>query len=211
VSLALLATKFHIPTPRTEMVPRLGLARITYISGATALEQNRRFPMTAQKLEAERALRACGVPFTLFCPTWPLEQLPRLAQGGKPMVIADDPPLYHWFAAGDLARMVSAAYRLEAAAGKKLFVHGPEAMTMIEALARYCRVFYPEVESIPVMPIDAARAAAKSTGNQMLGFFAELMAYFEKVGELGDPGEANRLLGAPATTLDEWIDQQKTE
>jgi predicted membrane GTPase involved in stress response len=49
------------------------------------------------------------------------------------------------------------------------------------------------------------RATAKSTGNQMLGYFAELMAYFEKVGEMGDPAEANQLLGAPATTLDDWL------
>jgi hypothetical protein len=43
----------------------------------------------------------------------------------------------------------------------------------------------------------------------MLGFFAELMAYFEQAGEMGDPAEANRLLGAPATTLDAWIEQRK--
>ena len=43
------------------------------------------------------------------------------------------------------------------------------------------------------------------TGNQMLGFFAGLMAYFEKAGEPGDPTEANQLLGAPATTLEAWM------
>ena len=43
----------------------------------------------------------------------------------------------------------------------------------------------------------------------MLGMFAELMAYFDQVGEMGDPAEANRLLGAPATTLEAWIAQRK--
>jgi hypothetical protein len=52
------------------------------------------------------------------------------------------------------------------------------------------------------MPIQAARATAASTGNRMLGFFAEWMAYFEKVGEMGDPAEANALLGG-------WIAQRK--
>jgi uncharacterized protein YbjT (DUF2867 family) len=191
------------------LAPALGLKRITYISGATALEQNRWFPMTAQKLAAEEVIRACGVPCTFLCPTWPMEQLPRLAQGGKPLIIGDKPGPLHWFAADDLARMVSNSYQREEAAGKKLFVYGPEAMTMVEALERYCRVFHPEIESVPLMPIEAARATAASTGNQMLGFFAELMAYFEKVGEMGDPTEANELLGAPSTTLDAWIEQQK--
>lgn len=187
-----------------------GLGRLTYVSGATAFEQNRWFPMTEQKLEAEKAIRESGVPFTLFCPTWPMEQLPRFARGGQPLLVCDEPPPFHWFAADDLGRMVAAAYQNPDSAGKKLFVHGPEAITMDEALERYCRVFHPEVESVPLMPIEAARATAKASGNPMLGFFAELMSYFETVGEMGDPAEANQLLGAPATTLDEWMEVMAT-
>ena len=125
-------------------------------------------------------------------------------------MIGDRPVTYHWFAADDLGRMVSTAYQLDEAANKRFFVHGPEAMTMKEALERYCQVCHPQVESVSVMPVDAARAVARSTGNQMLGFFAELMAYFDQVGETGDPAEANQLLGAPATTLDAWIEQTET-
>ena len=193
------------------LAPGLGLERITYISGATAFEENRWFPMTAQKLAAEEAIRACGVDSTIFCPTWPMEMLPRYARGGQPLMIGDRPLPVHWFAADDLARMISTAYQGEEAAGRRLIVHGPEAITTVEALMRYCRVFHPEIESVSLMPIEAARAMAASTGNQMLGFFAELMAYFEKVGEPGDPTQANELLGAPTTTLDAWIEQQKAQ
>jgi uncharacterized protein YbjT (DUF2867 family) len=190
------------------LAPELGLGRISYISGATAFEENRWFPMTAQKLAAEEVIRSCGVPYTIFCPTWPMEMLPRYARGGQPLMIGDHPLPVHWFAADDLARMVATAFERKEAANRKLFIHGPEVITVVGALEQYCRAFHPEVESVPVMPIDAARAAAASTGNQMLAFFAELMAYFEKVGEMGDPSEANELLGAPATTLHAWIEQR---
>jgi uncharacterized protein YbjT (DUF2867 family) len=193
------------------LAPALGLERITYISGATAVEENRWFPMTAQKLAAEEAIRACGVPYTVFCPSWPMEMLPRYARGGQPLMIGDRPLPAHWFAADDLARMISAAYRRDQAANKKLFIHGPEVVTAVDALERYCRAFHPEVESVPLMPIEAARAAAAASGNQMLGFFAELMAYFDQAGERGDPTEANELLGAPTTTLDAWIAQRKRQ
>jgi uncharacterized protein YbjT (DUF2867 family) len=191
------------------LAPRLGLRRITYLSGATAAEQNRWFPMTAQKLEAEQALCECGVAYTVFRPTWPMEQLPRLARGGQPLLIGDRANPYHWFAADDLGRMVCTAYQVEEAANRRVYVHGPEAMTMKEALERYCQAFHPDVESVSVMPVDTARSIARSTGNQMLGFFAELMAYFDQAGEMGDPAEANELLGAPATTLDAWIERRK--
>jgi hypothetical protein len=123
-------------------------------------------------------------------------------------MIGDQPLPAHWFAADDMAHMISVAYHRVEATNRKLFVHGPEAMTTVEALERYCQAFHPEVESVPLMPIEAARATAASTGNQMLGYFAEMMAYFEKVGEMGDPTEANELLGAPTTALDAWISQR---
>lgn len=40
-------------------------------------------------------------------------------------------------------------------------------------------------------------------------FGADLAAYFDRVGELGDPSEANDLLGAPTTTLDDWLEQKR--
>jgi uncharacterized protein YbjT (DUF2867 family) len=153
------------------LAPRLGVARITYVSGSTVSEENGWFPMTAQKLAAEAAIGACGVPYTIFCPTWPMEQLPRFARGGQPKLIGNQSVPFYWFAAGDMARMVSAAYteavayQMEAAANKRLYVYGPEAMTMLEALERYCRLFHPEVESVPLMPIEAAQASAEATGN----------------------------------------------
>lgn len=193
------------------LAPRLGLERVTYNSGATVFEQNRWFPMTEQKLNAEKAIRDSGLPYTIFCPTWPMEQLPRLAMGGKPLIIGDRPVPYHWFAADDLACMVSNAYQREEAMNQRLVIHGLQAMTMVEAMERYCQAFHPEVESVSMMPIDAAKSMAASTGNDMLMFFAELMAYFDKVGEMGDPAEANQLLGAPTTTLDEWIKKRKVQ
>jgi uncharacterized protein YbjT (DUF2867 family) len=187
------------------LAPKLGVDRITYISGATAFEQNRWFPMTAQKLNAEAAILDCGLPYTFFCPTWPMEQLPRLAMGGKPLIIGDRPIPYHWFAAEDLARMVSSVFQREEALNHKLFIHGPQALTMVEAMETYCQAFHPDVREVTLMPIEDARSMAKSTGNEELGSFAEMMAYFDKVGEMGDPSEANELLGAPSAKLDSWI------
>ena len=191
------------------LAPQLGLAQVTYISGSTVREENGWFPMTAQKLAAETAVLQCGVPTTIFCPTWPMEQLPRFVINGQATLVGDLQTPWHWFASADLGRMVANAYQTEEALGKRLYIHGPEPITMKAALERYCRTFYPEIEEVMVMPIDFARSTAEATGNMMLGFFAELMAYFQKVGEPGDPAQANQILGAPTTTLDAWIEQQK--
>lgn len=189
-----------------ELVPHLGVERISYISGATVAEKNRWFPMVTQKLDAEKAIRNCGVTFTIFCPTWPMEQLVRFARNGKPSLIGKQPLPVHFFAAQDLARMISKSYQLAEAQNKRFFVYGPEAMTMKTALERYCARFYPEVNKISVMPIWLAKLLGTLTGNEMLKYASELMAYFDKSAEGGDSSEANAILGAPWTTLDAWMD-----
>ena len=188
------------------LAPKLGVERISYISGATVAEANRWFPMVAQKLEAEKAIRDSGVPYTIFCPTWPMEQIVRFARGGKPSLIGKQPLPVHLFAAQDLAHMVSKAYQLEEAQNKRFYVYGPEAMTMKTALERYCARFHPEVQKISVMPIWMAKLMGTLTGNEMLKFASGLMAYFDKTPEVGDPSESNEILGAPATTLDAWME-----
>jgi NADH dehydrogenase len=193
------------------LAPKLGVERITYISGATVAEKNRWFPMVAQKLNAEEAIRASGVAFTIFCATWPMEQLPRFARDGKPLLMGKQPLPVHFFAADDLARMVSKAYQLDEAKNKRFYIYGPEAMTMKTALERYCAVFHPGVEKVSVMPIWLAKLLGMITGNEMLKFASGLMGYFDKTPETGDPSEANQILGAPETTLDAWMETYKSK
>jgi len=179
--------------------------RIGYVSGTTVSEEHRWFPMVDAKLSAERIVMGGVVPWTIFRPTWPFEQLPRFARGGKPFMLGDPRHAWHWFAADDMARMVSAAYRTPEAEGCRFFVHGPEAMTLRGALERYCAAVHPDAPPIQVMKLWMARTIGLLTRNAQLRFAAGLMSYFSKVAEGGDPSEANRMLGAPTTTLEAWL------
>lgn len=193
-----------------ELAAQHNLGRITYISGCTVCEQNRWFSLVGVKLRAEEAIKASGVPYTIFRPTWPMEMLKNFLMREKVAVLGAQPTPLHWFAADDLGRMVSAAYQSEEAANTCLYVHGPEGIRMQPALERAAAVLKPEVTSVSVMPIWLARLIATVTGNTMMRYGVMMMAYFNKVGERGDPAEANRILGAPTTTLDAWLAQQAT-
>lgn len=186
-----------------------GVERISYISGCTALPENDWFPMTAGKLQAEAALKASGVPYTIFAPTWVMEMLPLYVRDGKPLMMGKQEGPFHFFAAEDLARMVSAAYQTDAAKNRRFVVHGPEGMSFAEALERYCAAFYPDAPAVKSMPVWLAKTMAALMRNDMMKFGADLSGYFDRVGEMGDPAEANALLGAPSTTLGEWLAVQK--
>ena len=185
-----------------------GIGRITYISGATVCEQNRWFPMVAQKLEAERTIVDSGLPYTIFRPTWPMEMLERFARSGKPVMMGAQPYPLHWYAVDELGRMVTNAYRVSAAEKKAFYVHGPEGIPMKEALQRYCDRVFPGAKRVSVMPIPMAKLMGAVTRSPELRFAARLMEYFDKVGEMGDPAEANALLGAPRIRLEEWLENR---
>ena len=184
---------------------QMGIKHITYVSGSTVNEENTWFPMIKDKLEAELKILKCGVPFTMFRPTWPMEQLPRFVQKGKVKIIGRQPAKIHWFAVNDFASMVSKAYKEKDAQKRKFFIHGPEGYTMSEALKIYCETMHPEIKHISSLPIWAAKGMKLLIRNDTFKMIVDMMAYFDKVGEAGDPTEADKLLGAPSTTLRMWM------
>lgn len=190
-----------------------GVSRLTYISGASVSEETCWFYAIRAKYQAEEAIRRSGVPYTIFCPSWFMESLPRFVRGEQAVIVGHHPAPFHFVAAQDYARMVAAAYRLPEAVNKRLFIYGPEPLLMQEAVQRYCDLVHPGVRAASV-PTQVMTATAAEQGNDLLKDIVMLMAYFEKLGgaaEAGNPQEANRLLGAPTTTLRQWCLETRKE
>ncbi|MGB8214427.1 MAG: NAD(P)H-binding protein [Anaerolineales bacterium] len=192
-----------------EMVARAaskaGLERISYLSGASVCQENAWFPDTQARLLAENAIRASGIPYTIFRANYFMETLRNFVHGRLLLQIGNHPHPYQWVAAGDYARMVAKAYATPQAAGKTLYVCGPQAMTMRAALEVLQRAAYPNYRIIS-LPIRAARMIAWAGRRRELQSALPFFAYCEKVKIFlsGSPDEANALLGAPATTLETW-------
>jgi uncharacterized protein YbjT (DUF2867 family) len=181
------------------------LERVTYVSATTACEKNRWFEMIDIKMRTEAILQRSGIAHTVFCPTWVMETLHNFIHGDRAaMIIGKNPPPLHFFAATDFGRMVTASYDDDRALGKRLFVHGPEGVTLPDALERFFNACYPQFK-VMRMKLWQARLIAKLTRREALAYATGLIAYFDKVGELGDPTEANALFGAPTITLEEWF------
>jgi hypothetical protein len=89
-------------------------------------------------------------------------------------------------------------------------VHGPQALTVLEALQSYCRALHPEINTFGQIPYWLLRVMAWIRRDELLRRGVEMIAYLEKVGERGDPSEANAILGAPQITLNQWLEMQKT-
>jgi len=195
----------------SKVAPKLKLQRITYISGTSVAEENTWLPLIRRKFLAEKAIRGSSVPYSIFCPTWFMENLPKYIRGDRAFVFGKQPNPYHFIAADDYARMVAASYGIEKAINKRFIIHGPEGILFHEAVKRYCNVFHPEIKKVSTMPYWLVSIIAFMRGSKEMKFASDFMAAFEKMGEKGDPSEANNLLGAPKITLEDWLKQKKDQ
>ncbi|MBA3468907.1 MAG: NAD(P)H-binding protein [Herpetosiphonaceae bacterium] len=181
--------------------------QITYLSAYTIQPKNLHPGASAAKWGAEQALRASGIPSVIFRATWFMESLPLFVQGNRALLLGKQPHPLHWLAAADYARMVARSYRIPAASTRALYIYGPQPMTMGQALAQYIRTL-PSPIPITRMPIWLMDWLGRLTFNPAWRSVAELMAYHNLIGEEGVPDEANALLGAPTTTLEQWCAAQ---
>jgi uncharacterized protein YbjT (DUF2867 family) len=189
-----------------ELAAEQQLQRITYVSATTAYEENRWFPLVESKLQAEELLRQSGIPYSVFCPTWAMETLHNFVHGDRAVIIiGKNPPPLHFFAAAEFGRIVAGSYADDRALGKRLFVHGPEAISLPVALERFLATCHPDLQPVR-LPLWQANLIAKITRRKAMASVVELIDYFDQVGEPGDPAETNKLFGAPTITLEAWFE-----
>jgi len=188
-----------------DIAKQRGIKLISKVSGCTVAEENRWFPMIENKYQAEQSIISSGIPYMLFRPSWFFETLDLMIREGKAMMLGKQQNPSHWVAAEDFARMVVSAYKNPDARNRIFFVFGQEQYLMKDLLEKYCKVRYPEIKKVSVIPIWMAKFMAILTGNKGLKEAASLFGYFEKVKESGNPDETNALLGEPTTTFENWI------
>lgn len=187
----------------------VGVKRITYVSGVTVCEENRWFPLVERKFQSEKTLRESGLDYTIFCPGWFMEMVWRFVKGDRAVVFGRPSRHWHFLAVEDFGRMVVESYINEEARGKRLYIHGPEALTVREAVELYCRILHPEIKKVRPVPYFMLHLIAWFKGNKLMKRGIEMVSYLEKVGERGDPTEANSILGKPQITLEEWLQEKK--
>jgi NADH dehydrogenase len=180
------------------------LKRISYVSATTLTEELRWFHRVDIKMRTEELLRGSGIPHVIFRPTWVMETLHNFIRGKWGIVLlGNNPPPLHFFAAADFGRIVAASYADDRGLGKALYVYGPEAITLSDATERYIKACHRSVRVMRFKPW-MTRLMTKLLRNQDLSDVAELVAYLDTAGEIGDPAECNELYGAPEITLDAW-------
>jgi hypothetical protein len=137
-----------------------------------------------------------------------MESLPLFVQGKSISLIGNQIYPLHWVAADDYARMVSKSYQTDETLNKELYIFGPEAYTMGDAMKIYTDIAAPDIKVSPVSTTMLSILGTLSFNTEWKSM-STLMGHYERHGEDGTPEEANRLLGAPTTSLKEWCEKNR--
>lgn len=186
-----------------------GISTISYITGASTAEENRWFGPTNDKFLAEQEIIAGGIPYMIFRPSWFFESLELMIRGGKAMMIGKLPHPFHWMAAEDYGKMVAAAYGKPEARNRVFCLYGQESYRMRDLLVKYIAAAHPEIKKVTDIPVWMMKLIGFISGRRETKGAAALFSYFEKARELGDPAEANALLGEPGITFEKWVAKRK--
>ncbi len=193
-----------------ENAKKTNIQRITYISGTSVTSETIWFPVQKRKYNAEQTIISSGIPYTIFCPTWFMESLPKYVKGNKAFVFGKQPNLYHFIAADDYAKMVLTAYQKDEAKNKRFIVHGKEGFLFKQAIEMYIKEAHSHIKSVSQIPYFFAKLIGSLIkSKKAMKNIAGLMQFFEKTGELGNPEETYKILGEPQISLEMWIEKQK--
>ena len=142
----------HQGTARlAQLAAQAGANRLTYVSHSLAAPDAPAADLRA-KFHAEEAIAASGVPYTIFRPTYFMDTLPRHIRGQRALVLGRQPHALHMVAGADFTRLVSRCQAVPEAAGKRLDMHGPKAITIPDALRTYCHQLAPDTRVVS-MPL----------------------------------------------------------
>jgi uncharacterized protein YbjT (DUF2867 family) len=187
-----------------EAAARQGLGRIMYLTGSLVrVDYGRKIPEHRAKLAAEDAIKACGVPYTFFRPTYFTNTLPRHVQGRVIVALGRQRQVLHPVCAEDFAGQLARAFVLSTAENRDFYIQGPEPLTLRQALEIYRGVASPAMRVVTV-PLPVMAAVDRAFLGRKLAMNLQIMRLVARLGEHGDPRPANDVLGAPTTTVEEW-------
>src|SRR5215469_1678999 len=192
-----------------ELAARQPGMHLSYVSGMSVGGQVGHGVLADQaKGRVEQAIQDSGLAFTIFRPTYCMDNLPKHLQGKRAMVLGKQPHPLHLVAASEFGRMVSRAFQESLAQNRIFFIQGPEALTLVEALRLYCSLLQPEAK-VTTIPLSLMSVLDTLFLGKQMRRTLQIMQVLQHYGEIGDSTDANQILGAPTTTLRAWCEQQR--
>ncbi len=178
-----------------------GVKQFIFVSVLTA-DPTSPVPFLQAKGEAEDALRASGIPYTILAPNGYMELMVAGVVGmpammGQPVTIVGGDRKHSFISASDVAAFILAAIGNSAALNQKLFLGGPQPLSFRDAVAIYERVLGHQIQVRSVAPGEPVPGLPE--------MIAHLLAGLDTYDSPMDMTQTARTFGVRLTPLEEVV------
>jgi uncharacterized protein YbjT (DUF2867 family) len=187
-----------------------GVRRLTYLSCLFARAGYSDLAHLKAKVDAEAAIRASGIPFAIFAPSFFMENMLHLKGGRRIFVPSLPERTFHYLAADDYTQRVARCFRLPEAPNRRFDLYGPEPLTQREATLRFCAQARPGT-SVHFVPIWVSDLYQRLIGHKNRQYSMRILRLYQSNGEPPATAETRAgqdLLDRPATTYRSWCEAQ---
>jgi uncharacterized protein YbjT (DUF2867 family) len=201
----------HLGTANVVRAARAaGVQRLTYLSCLFAGAGYADLPHLKAKIDAEAAIRAGGIPFAVFAPSFFMENMLHLGAGRRIFIPSLPKRTFHYLAADDYVQQVAHVYRLPEAPNRRFDLYGPEPLTQRDATLRFCAQSRAGT-SVHFVPIWVSDLNQRLIGHKNRQYSMKILRRYRQIGEpapTADTRAGEALLGRPATTYRDWCAAQ---
>lgn len=180
--------------------------RIIFQSAATACNENNWFPLAAAQLGTEKLIANSGLNYTIVKPGYFMEALKFFLRGNQASIIGDGKYKYNWVAGDEFAQKACKIYSDKSYIGKSVYLHGPESLTLEEALRKYCEILKPNAK-FNFLNHEMMWSISRFSNNKEMSFIADYIKFMDSTSDNFE--NANRKEDIILSyTINKWLEKQ---
>ena len=183
--------------------------RFIFRSASIVREQNKWFPSVAARLESEKLIRNSKLEYTILKPGYFMEVLKFFLRGNQASIIGEGKNRYNWLSGDEYADEVIKVYNNKSYTGETLYLFGPEALRLEEALQKYCNVLKPNAR-FNSLTHDMMWSISRFSNNKKMGFMADFIKFMDSSSDNFEEAGKNDNVLMLASTIDQWLEQYVT-
>lgn len=160
------------------------------------------------RIQGHRLIEESGIPFTIFHPSFFMENLWWNLKGIQLQWIGNAPSKYYWIAAADYAKQVRAAINLPQTRNRHYAIQGAQALSADQAIEQFIAAYGGGIKK-QVLPLGIAKLIGLF--DPKMQFAAHMFSYFGRQSETFYAEQTWQELGVPSITMEDFARSKMRE
>ncbi len=188
-----------------ELAKHHKINRIIFQSSSIVSPENKGFPSVEALLEAEELIKSSNLDYTILKPGYFMEALKFFLRGNQVSVIGEGKNPYYWVSGNEFTERAIEIFNHNTYFEKTIYIFGPEALILEEALKKYCSIQKPNAK-FDKLSHDMMRAISRFSNNKEMSYMADFIKFMDYSTDNYSITKKNPNYIILNSTIEKWIE-----